>query len=156
MKTTASRTILGLGLVATVVTLTGCVVAIGSSRGVPARPPAPPAVVVTDSGEAATIAEIDAAAHLNVDDDRAHALAQIAERGTLAVPVQVHLVNTAYRSLNLADNKTQVLSKIIARPDFNDATRHAIVSQLNRLSFDNNRQQILQQINERLKAAPAR
>jgi len=90
-----------------------------------------------------------------MDNAKMSALSQIAERGTLAVPVQVHLVNVAYRSLSFDNNKTHVLTKIIARPDFCDATRHAIVSQLNKLSFDNHRQHVLHQINERLKAAPA-
>lgn len=138
-------TCLGFGFL-----MTGCVIAIGTGKE-----PSPPAVVVTDSADAATIAEINAAASLNMDDDKTTALGQIAERGTLAVPVQVHLVNMAYRHLSFDGNKTQVLSKIIARADFGDATRHAIVSQLNRLSFDSNRQHILHRINERLKVVPA-
>jgi hypothetical protein len=154
MKTAIKPTLLGLGLLSSLLALTGCVVSIGGgSRGSDRH--VPPAVVVTDSADAATIAEIDAVAKLNMDNDRTHALTQIAERGTLAVPVQVHLVNVAYRSLSFDNNKTHVLSKIIARPDFCDATRHAIVSQLHKLSFDNNRQHILQQINERLKANAA-
>ncbi len=150
---TLKQLLLGSSLVLIAFTFTGCVVAIGSSRGTP--PSAPPAVVVTDSADAATLAEIDAAARLNVDNHRTHALAQIAERSTLAVPVQVHLVNVAYRCLSFDNNKTHVLTRITARLDFGDATRHAIVSQLRKLSFDNNRQHILHQINERLKANPA-
>lgn len=139
-------TFLGLGFV-----LTGCVIAIGTGKE---TTPAPPAVVVTDSADAATIAEIDAAARLSMDSAKTSALTQIAERGPLAAPVQVHLVNVAYRSLSFDSNKTHVLSRIVARPDFCDATRHAIVSQLNKLSFDSNRQHILHLINERLKATP--
>lgn len=138
-------------LLSTAALLTGCVIAIGTGKE---TPPPPPAVVVTDSADAATIAEINAAAKLSMDNDKTHALGQIAERATLAVPVQVHLVNTAYRCLSFDNNRTHVLSKIIARQDFCDATRHAIVSQLGKLSFDNNRQYILQQINDRLKATP--
>jgi len=153
MKTTFGRTLFGFGLLFITVALTGCVVAIGSgSRG----PEQPPAVVVTDSADAATIAEIDAAAHLSMDNAKTSALTQIAERGAMAVPVQIHLVNVTYRSLSFDGNKTHVLSKIVARPDFCDATRHAIVSQLNKLSFDSNQQHILHLINERLKASPAR
>ncbi|MGC3959024.1 MAG: hypothetical protein QM813_14095 [Verrucomicrobiota bacterium] len=139
-------------LLSTTSLLTGCVIAIGTGKD---NPPPPPTVVVTDSADAATMAEINAAAKLSMDNDKTHALGQIAERATLAVPVQVHLVNTAYRSLSFDNNRTHVLSKIIARADFCDATRHAIVSQLGKLSFDNNRQYILQQINERLKTTPA-
>lgn len=151
MKPAIKPVFLGLTLLSATLTLTGCVIAIGTGK----ETTSPPAVVVTDSAEAATIAEINAAARLNMDNGRTAAFLQIAERGTLAVPVQVHLVNVTYRSLSFDNNKAQILAKIIARPDFSDATRHAIVSQLNKLSFDNNRQQILQQINERLKATPA-
>ena len=154
MKIAIKPTLLGLGLLSSVLALAGCVVSIGGGSRGPDRH-APPAIVVTDSTDAATIAEIDAAAHLSMDNNKTHALTQIAERGSLAVPVQVHLVNVAYRSLSFDNNKTHVLTKIIARPDFCDATRHAIVSQLNKLSFDSNRQHVPHQINERLKAAPA-
>lgn len=133
--------------------LTGCVIAIGTGKD---NPPPPPAVIVTDSADAATIAEINAAAQLSMDNNKTHALTQIAERSSLAVPVQVHLVNVTYRSLSFDSNKTHVLTKIIARADFCDATRHAIVSQLHKLSFDSNRQHLLGQINERLKAGSAR
>jgi hypothetical protein len=151
MKSIGRLTLCGIGLLFTALTFTGCVVSIGGgSRGSDHH--APPAVVMTDSADAASIAEIDAAARLNMDSARTHALVQIAERPLLAPSVQVHLVNTAYRVLSFDNNKAHVLTKIIARPDFSDATRHAIVSQLRKLSFDNNRQHILHQINERLKA----
>lgn len=143
--------LLGITAVLLATFMAGCLIAIGTGKD---NPP-PPAVVVTDSADAATIAEIDAAARLNMDNDKTHALTQIAERGSLAVPVQVHLVNVAYRTLSFDNNKTHVLSRIIARADFCDATRHAIVSQLHKLSFDSNRQHILNQINERLKANAA-
>ena len=155
MKTASKPALLGLGLLSIALAFTGCVVSIGGGSHAPERHD-PPMVVVTDSADAATIAEIDAAAQLNMDNDRTHALGQIAERGTLAVPVQVHLVNVAYRSLNFDNNKTHVLTKIIARADFCDGTRNAIVSQLSKLSFDSNRQLVLQQINERLKAGAGR
>jgi hypothetical protein len=151
MKTIKSL-LLGISFIALTTIVTGCVIAIGTGKD---NPPPPPAVVVTDSADAATLAEIDAAARLHMDNDKTHALTQIAERGSLAVPVQVHLVNTAYRSLSFDNNKTHVLSRIIARGDFCDATRHAIVSQLHKLSFDSNRQHILNRINERLKANAA-
>jgi hypothetical protein len=141
----------GISVVALTTILTGCVIAIGTGK----ETTSPPAVVVTDSADAATIAEIDAAAKLNLDNGRTHALTQIAERDSLATPVQVHLVNVTYRCLDFDNNKTHVLAKIVARKDFCDATRHAIVSQLHKLSFDNNRQHILHQINERMKAGAA-
>lgn len=152
MKSNLGRALNLLGLLLTGLLLSGCVVAIGSGRHENPPPPSPvPTVVVTDSADAATIAEIDAARQLNFDNARAQALGQIAERKVLSVPVQVHLINVTYRSLAFENNKVPILSKLIARPDFCDATRQAIVSQLNRLSFDNNRQKLLSEINERLK-----
>jgi hypothetical protein len=152
MKISLKSLLVGISSLVMMVVLTGCVVAIGSGS----RPPGePPPVVVTDSADAATIAEIDAAARLNMDNSRTAALAQIAERPGLSVPVQVHLVNVTYRTLTFDNNRTHVLTKVIARSDFGDATRHAIVSQLGKLKFDNNQQQILEQINARLKTVPA-
>ncbi len=140
--------LLGISCVTILTTLTGCVIAIGTERHSHSKSPE---IAVTDSADAATIAEIDAAGRLSFDSGRVTALSQIAERDSLSKSVQVHLVNTTYRRLSFDNSKVEVLSKIIARSDFCDATRHAIVSQLNKLSFDNHRQQILQQISARLK-----
>jgi hypothetical protein len=144
-----------LGLVLLISGLVGCVISIGSrvQAPPPAPAPPPPPVVVTDPGQAATIAEIDAAAQLNMDTAKAQALGQLAERPALGPPVLVHLVNVTYRTLSFENSKVQMLSKVIARPDFCDPVRNAIVSQLNLLSFDSNRQHLLNQINTRL-AAP--
>ena len=154
MKTSFGRALNLIGLLLIGLGLSGCVVAIGGKHeSSPQPPPPPPAVVVTDSTDAATMAEIDAARRLDFDNARTEALSHIAERKALAVPVQVHLINVTYRNLDFENNKVLLLGKMIARPDFCDATRHAVVSQLNKLSFDNNRQALLQQINERLKAS---
>ena len=157
MKTSFARVLNLSGLLLIGLGLSGCVVAIGGKHenSPPSPPPPAPAVVVTDSADAATMAEIDAARQLNFDNARTDALARIAERNVLGVPVQVYLINVTYRSLDFENSKVHVLGKMIARPDFCDATRHAIVSQLNKLSFDSNRQALLQQINERLKTSEA-
>lgn len=152
MKPVIQRIVLQLALLATVLGLTGCVVSVGSRVQTP--PPAPPPVVVGDPGQAATIAEIDAAAHLSMDSSRTQTLGQIAERPNLAPPVQVHLINTTYRCLNFDSSKVHVLQKMIARPDFCDATRHAIVSQLGRLGFESSKHDLLNRINQRLAQTP--
>lgn len=143
------KPVLQLALLAAVLGLTGCVVSVGS------RVQTPPPVVVGDPGQAATIAEIDAAAQFHMDSARTHALSQIAERPNLAPPVQVHLINTTYRCLQFDSSKVAVLQKIIARPDFCDATRHALVTQLGRLSFESSKQDLLSRINQRLAQTPA-
>ena len=156
MKTKFGRAMNLLGLLAMGLGLSGCVVAIGGKHESSPPPPPAPTVVVTDSADAATVAEIDAAWQLGFDNARAHALTQIAERNALSVPVQVHLINVTYRSIDFENSKVHILSRIIARPDFCDATRQAIVSQLSKLSFDNHRQRLLSEINERLKQQTAR
>jgi len=145
------RKLLSLSLLAIATSLVGCVISIGGrSQSSPPEPPPPPPVVVTDPEQAATIAEIDAASRFSMDSARTQALAQIAERPVLSPTVQVHLINTAYRCLSFDSSKVQVLEKLIGRADFSDATRHAIVSQLHRLSFESSRQQLLNQINQRV------
>lgn len=153
MKPNLQRLFLNVGLLSVAVVLSGCVVSVGSRVQSPPPPPPPPTVVVGDPGQAATIAEIDAAAHFNMDSSRTHALGQIAERPNLAPPVQVHLINTAYHRLQFDSSKVQILQKMIARPDFCDATRHAIVSQLGRLGFESSKQDLLNRINQRVAQA---
>ncbi len=135
--------------------LAGCLdISIGSRRPAPAPIPPPemppPAPIVTNPADAATLAEIDAAGRLDFDSSRVQALTQIAERSGLAPAPQVHLVNTAYRCLGFDSSKAAVLQKLIANPAFCDAARQAIVSQLNRLSFDSSRQAILNDVNKRV------
>lgn len=152
MKPVLAQNLIHVGLLVCAFGMSGCVISVGSK--VNTQPPPPPAVLVTDPGDAATIAEIDAAARLNLDSSKTQALSQIADRPNVPPPVQVHLINTAYRCLNMESSKVQVLQKMIARPDFGDATRHAIVSQLGLLGFESNKQDLLNRINQRL--APAR
>lgn len=149
------RTLFPLGFVVVASGLVGCVVSIGGRTQSSPPPPTPlPPVVVTDPAQAATIGEIDAAAQLNMDSARSHALSQLAERPALSPAVQVHLINVTYRCLSFENSKVQVLQKMIARPDFSDATRHAIVSQLGQLGFESNKQDLLNQINQRLTTPP--
>ena len=157
MKPVLIQNIFRVGLLAGVLGLSGCVVSVGSRVQSTPPPPStpPPTIVVSDPGQAATIAEIDAAGQLNIDSSRAHALGQIAERPNLAPPVQVHLINTVYRNLNIESSKVFVLQKIVARNDFCDLTRQAVVSQLGQLRIESSKQALLHQINERMTQAAA-
>jgi hypothetical protein len=70
--------------------------------------------------------------------------------------VQVHLINTAYHRLQFDRSKVHILRKMIARPDFCDTTRHAIVSQMGRVGCESSKQDLLNRINQRVaQAAPA-
>src|SRR5262245_38961768 len=126
--------------------LSACVVSIGGKATLPpaqspppySAPPPPP--IGLPPAEAATDAEIDAAARLSHDSAKLEAFNQIARRTNPSPAIQVHLVNVAYRSLSFDNNKVQLLQTVIANPDFSDAARQAIVSQLDHLSFDSNKQ----------------
>ena len=149
------KTFFSLLLISALIPLTGCINLSFGSRRPPAQPPAPivvPAHPLTPD-EAATIAEIDAAARLNFDNARKHSLSQIAQRPNLSPAVQVHLVNAAYRSISFENAKVELLHTVIANPAFSDAARQAIVTQLNRLSFDSHKQAILRQLNDRARGA---
>jgi hypothetical protein len=103
--------------------------------------------------EAATIAEIDASARLSFDSARRESLMRVAQRPELTPTVQVHLINVAYRSLSFESAKLEVLRAIIANPGFTDAARQAIVSQLNHLSHDSHKQEILRHLNQRVSSS---
>jgi hypothetical protein len=132
--------------------VTGCVgisVGGGSKNVTHPSPPAPPPVVILTPADAATRAEIDAAAKLDMDAARLSALQQLAQRPGLDPGNQVHLVNTAYRCLGFDSSKVAVLQSLIANPSFSDQARQAIASQTSCLSFDSSRQTILNDLNRR-------
>ncbi len=138
------------------VPLTGCINLSFGGRSQP--PPPPPAPVVlpvapADAADAATMSEIDAAARLSFDPAKKEALTAVAQRPGLSPAAQIHLVNVTYRSLDFDPHKLEVLSALIANPSFGDTTRQAIVTQLNRLSFDGHKQEILRRLNQRITAA---
>ena len=150
------KKVLHLLIVAGVLPLTGCINLSFGGRRPPPPQPAPQIVVPSiptapmGPSESATIAEIDAAARLSFDAGRKESLSQVAERPGLSPVVQVHLVNVAYRALSFDSAKVELLRRLIANPAFSDAARQAIVTQLNHLSFDSNRQEILRQLNQRV------
>ncbi len=145
-----SSNVVALGMLSAA--LAGCVDLNIASRRSPNSPVVVWAPPVLDTADAATIAEIDAAARLSFDSAQLPSLKQIAERDRLSPAVQVHLVNVGYRCLNFEKSKVALLRVMIANRSFCDATRHAIVTQLGSLSFDSNKQAILREINQRLSA----
>jgi hypothetical protein len=138
------KTLFVLGAVA-VLLLTGCV---GVVIGRQSPPPAP--TMPLNAADAATVAEIDAAARLTFDNQKLESLKQIAQRRELSPVAQLSLVDAGYSCLTFDNQKVDLLRAIIANPGFGDSARHAVVSQLNNLSFDNHRQEILRLINQRV------
>jgi hypothetical protein len=121
----------------------------GKTRTVPPPPQLIAPAPVLSPAESALIAEIDAAARLQFDNSKKEALGNVAQRAGLSPVAQVHLVNVAYRCLQFENAKLEVLRKLIANPSFSDSARHAILTQLDHLSFDSSKQNILRELDQR-------
>jgi len=149
------RLFLLLMLAAAFTSFTGCINLSFGKHSPPPPPPPEPAVVMPapsplTPADAATVAEIDAAARLNLDSARKESLSHVAQRAGLSPTVQVHLINVAYRALSFDSSKVELLRTLIANPAFSDAARQAIVTQLDHLGFDSHKQEILRQLNQRV------
>ncbi len=103
----------------------------------------------SQASDQATVAEIDAAARLSFENNRASLLEQIAARPNLSPAAQVRLVEAICRHLSFENTKMGLLQKLIANPSFSPAAKQAILSRLNNLSFENNRQVILEAMMQR-------
>lgn len=130
--------------------LTGCVgISIGNRSSKPPPPPEPVVVVATEPEDKATLAEIDAAGRLSFDQNRKETLKAIAQRPGLTPAAQVHLANTTFRRMDFDNQKVEVLLALVRNPGFCAPAKQTIMTQLNQLSFDNDRQTILREVNER-------
>lgn len=148
MKSFAAGLVLLLGLAG----VTGCVVSVGSESGesVAGRHevPKPPPVVVLpgNSEDSAVMAEIDAAGKLSFDNGKGTALRNVAVRPSLTPAAQVHLVGTTLRVMSFDAGKVSVLLALIENPAFSPAAKESIFRQLERLSFDASRSQVMDAI----------
>ena len=104
-------------------------------------------VEATDASDNATLAEIDAAAQLNFEQNKLALFNQIAARSNLSPGAQVHLAEAAFKHLNFEGNQLQVLLKLIGNPAFSSAAKEAILKDLSKLNFENNKQSVLDAIN---------
>jgi len=137
-------------LAAIAIGTSGCIIAIGNSH--PRRESDSNCGVPADDGMA--IAEIDAAARLFSDSDKAEVLKGIARRPGLSGKAQSHLVKTAVRSIFSDNSKEEVLIALIENPCFNSTGKKAVLSNLNHLFSDNRKKRILNAINAREMAPP--
>jgi hypothetical protein len=101
------------------------------------------------NADSATCAEIEAASKLDFDSSRASALNAIACRTNLTSEAQVHLESAVFYRLNFESHKMDILRTLIHNPAFSNAAKQNLLVNLNRLSFDSNRAEILRIINER-------
>jgi len=96
-----------------------------------------------------TIAEIDAAAQLSFEKNIMGQFNQIAARPNLSPAAQAHLVEMVFKHLSFENNEMQVLLKLISNPAFSPEAKAALLKNLNRLSFENNKQALLDAIGRR-------
>jgi hypothetical protein len=145
MKTTWAGVV---GLLA-VAALSGCVgISIGN-RESKSAPSQGMVIVASEPGDQATLAEIDAAAGLTMDQARREALEAIARRPALSTASQVHLANVAYKRLDFDQSKLAVLQALIQNRSFCPSAKQTIVAQLSKFSQDRDRQAILAAVNQR-------
>ena len=103
----------------------------------------------TDVSDNATLAEIDAAAQLNFEQNRVALFNQIAARPNLTADAQLHLVEAIFKNLNFENNQLEVLLKLVANPSFSPSAKEKILKNLNRLNLENHKQSLLDAMNRR-------
>ncbi len=117
--------------------LAGCCISVGHSGKSRRRPHA--------SG---TIAEINAAAQLSFDNDKAARLKSIAKRKHLKPCEQVHLVNITLKNVSFSNSQTAILLTLIKNPNLSLKAKDSILNQINRISFSNSQRAILDAIDK--------
>jgi hypothetical protein len=95
------------------------------------------------------IEEINAVGKLSFEPHRRDAYDRIAKRPELSDAAQVHLVNAVFDNLSFEPFKRDLLMALISNPCFSPAGRQAILTQLDRLSFEPNKTKILEAISRR-------
>jgi len=128
-------------LVASAVCLTGCVIISADEE-------------VVRVGDDPTIAEVKAISKLSFDGDRERAYKRIAAREGLSEAAQVHLVKEALDNLSFEAAKEDVVWTLIRNPGFSSAAENAILERLDKFSFENSKNKILEAINQRRTQAP--
>lgn len=126
-----------------VVLLTGCVVVVKEEKS---HPPEPDIVYVPGD---ATIEEIDVIGKLSFESDRLNGYKRIAARQELSDEAQAYLVQAIFGKLSFESSKEAALMTLVENPCFGTAGRHALLSRLERLHFENSKTRILKAINER-------
>jgi hypothetical protein len=140
------RIVFTSGLLILTLSLSGCVVSIGSGG----RKHDPDCVHVhnTDS----VIAEIAAAGRLFSDSDKADIYTAIAQRQGLSSKAQSYLVKEAFGHLFSESSKEKVIVALIENPCFDDVGKKAVLANLRRFFSDSSKKRILLAINRREQA----
>jgi hypothetical protein len=137
------RVLLNSMMVLAALWLTGCVVVVHDEKRHPRKPDV---ICVPVDG---MIEEIDAAGKLSFEPSRRDAYKRIAKRPGLSDAAQEHLVSAVFDNLSFEPSKRDVLMTLISNPCFSPAGRKAILTQLDRLSFEPMKSEILEAISRR-------
>jgi hypothetical protein len=137
------QVLLNSTIVLTALLLTGCIVVVNEDKR---HPPKPDVICVPVDG---MIEEIDAVGKLSFEPSRRDAYMRIAKRPGLSDVAQEHLVNAVFDNLSFEPFKRDVLMTLISNPCFSPAGRKAILTQLDRISFEPTKSEILEAISRR-------
>jgi hypothetical protein len=137
------QVLLNSTIVLTALLLTGCIVVVNEDKR---HPPKPDVICVPVDG---MIEEIDAVGKLSFEPSRRDAYMRIAKRPGLSDVAQEHLVNAVFDNLSFEPFKHDVLMTLISNPCFSPAGRKAILTQLDRISFEPTKSEILEAISRR-------
>ena len=137
------RVLLNSVMILAAIWFTGCTVVVHEEKRHPRKPDV---ICVPVDG---VIEEIDAVGKLTFDPHRRDAYMRIARRPGLHDEAQAHLVSAVFDNLSFEPMKRDVLLAIISNPNFGPAGRQAILSQLDRLSFESYKTEILEAISRR-------
>ncbi len=137
------RVLLNPVMILAAIWFTGCTVVVHEQRRHPHEPH------VSRVPADGTIEEINAVGKLSFDPHRRDAYMRIAKRPELSDAAQVHLVKAVFKNLSFEHFKRDVLMALISNPCFSPAGRQAILTQLDRLSFEPTKTEILEAISRR-------
>ena len=94
-----------------------------------------------------TIIEIDAIGKLAFDNSRRDGFKRIAQREDLSPEAQVHLVKATFKYLSFENSKKEILLTLINNPNFCSDAEIEILNSLDKLAFNNSKEEILKAIN---------
>jgi hypothetical protein len=102
-----------------------------------------------DTETKAAVAEIEQAAKLYFEKDRAELLESIAARNDLPIDAQTYLVKVAFSNLEEFENRQKVLLELIASSGFSNKAKMKILENLENSNSDQLRYAVLKALSEK-------
>jgi hypothetical protein len=95
-----------------------------------------------------TIIEIDAIGKLAFENSRRDGFKRIAQREDISSEAQIHLIRAAFQKLSFENSKKDILLTLIHNPNFCSAAEIEILENLDKLAFNNSKEEILKAIDD--------